>query len=925
MATFDAVANFAYGSLVAAPVPALTGTSLTLNPGEGALFPATPFNAVLCPPQVNPTFGNAEIVRVTNITGDTLTIVRAQEGTTAKPIAVGWVCAQPPTKKWADDVTAAIAALPQSAIQSVSAGTQNFTGPQIVFSNSNGVSFGLDAGTLTAAHNGLTSQSNQAFSADGGSSAFQTLGFSNGNGVSFSNSNGSVVGSVRTDYAGTGFTSAGANISMSGTNNANGLSLSLSVAAPVTTAGLISAVNFSAGTTSNNMSALTFANSNGVSFGLDGSVVTATVATNYQSQGAYLTTAMASNRGSDFVQATAAFAGTNASGTINSAGVSVSVNAQSVQPVAASGSNGSFNFSTLQFVTGNGASFYTDATGIRLSYTVPTQSVQPVAASASNGSFLFSTLGFSNANGVTFGTSAGSIVTASVNAGGGGAAISAGANSQSTGTVNFANSNGITFGLSNNGTMTASYTVPSIAGLISAINVSAGTTSNNMSAITFSNGSGVSFGLNGSVVTATVQTNYLTTAMLSNAATISNINLSAGTTSLNASAFTFANSNGVSFGLSGNSVITATVKTDYLTTAMASNRGSDFVAATAAFAGTNASGTIASNGISVSVNAGGGAAIRGIAANGSTATENTVNFSNANGVSFGFGAAGNSTVMTASHNGLTTARASNDGLGLATAQTNATWTANSAGLSFDAAGYAGTTTGFTGANLSASMTHNSLGLALSMSAAAPGGGAAQTLSYIEIMDGARLTTCCLWNNATYSQRPIFVPFWLGGVIASVKTIAFLFSRTGGTSLAATFRAGIYSFANATSINLISSTSFNVSLTTSAQFSGIRGYQFTGLGAMSLSPGLYVLGLQASPVGSASLGLNIMGGDQFAFAGYVNSGTNATAATNSGSHMLPFWGVWNATSNALPAAVGTASVSGGNPVNSPDIYAVIRAI
>ena len=67
------------------------------------------------------------------------------------------------------------------------------------------------------------------------------------------------------------------------------------------------------------------------------------------------------------------------------------------------------------------------------------------------------------------------------------------------------------------------------------INLSAGTTSNNLSAITFSNGSGISFGLNGSVITATVKTDYqtsgayLTTAMLSNAVTISNINISAGT------------------------------------------------------------------------------------------------------------------------------------------------------------------------------------------------------------------------------------------------------------------------------------------------------------------------------------------------------------------------------------------------------------
>jgi hypothetical protein len=42
---------------------------------------------------------------------------------------------------------------------------------------------------------------------------------------------------------------------------------------------------------------------------------------------------------------------------------------------------------------------------------------------------------------------------------------------------------------------------------------------------------------------------------------------------------------------------------------MQSNAGSNFVAATAAFAGTNASGTIASNGISISVNPGGGGGI----------------------------------------------------------------------------------------------------------------------------------------------------------------------------------------------------------------------------------------------------------------------------------------------------------------------------
>jgi hypothetical protein len=86
----------------------------------------------------------------------------------------------------------------------------------------------------------------------------------------------------------------------------------------------------------------------------------------------------------------------------------------------------------------------------------------------------------------------------------------------------------------------------SIATSLTAINVSAGTTSNNLSAVTFSNGSGISFGLNGSVVTASVATS------------LTAVNVSAGTTSNNLSAITFSNGSGVSFGLNG-SVITGSV------------------------------------------------------------------------------------------------------------------------------------------------------------------------------------------------------------------------------------------------------------------------------------------------------------------------------------------------------------------------------
>ena len=81
--------NFAYSAIVTAPSPPTTGTSLIVSSGEGVLFPTAPFNVVIWPAGVQPLSTNAEIVRVTNVTGDTFTITREQEGTTAISIGVG--------------------------------------------------------------------------------------------------------------------------------------------------------------------------------------------------------------------------------------------------------------------------------------------------------------------------------------------------------------------------------------------------------------------------------------------------------------------------------------------------------------------------------------------------------------------------------------------------------------------------------------------------------------------------------------------------------------------------------------------------------------------------------------------------------------------------------------------------------------------
>lgn len=81
----DAAKNFAKGTLLTGYDD--TATSIQLNSGDGAKFPAAPFNAVWWnatdypDPADDP---SVEIVRVTAKSTDTFTITRAQEGTSAQ-------------------------------------------------------------------------------------------------------------------------------------------------------------------------------------------------------------------------------------------------------------------------------------------------------------------------------------------------------------------------------------------------------------------------------------------------------------------------------------------------------------------------------------------------------------------------------------------------------------------------------------------------------------------------------------------------------------------------------------------------------------------------------------------------------------------------------------------------------------------------
>ena len=158
---------------------------------------------------------------------------------------------------------------------------------------------------------------------------------------------------------------------------------------------LLTNVNFSAGTTSNNLSAVTFSNLNGVSFGLNGSVITASVA---------------------------------AAGSVNfSAGTT------------------SNNLTAITFSNSNGISFGLNGSTITASVATSLTNINFSAGTTSNN---LSAATFSNSNGVSFGLN-GSVITASVAAGiGGGVNFSAGTTSNNLSEIVFSNSNGISFGLS---------------------------------------------------------------------------------------------------------------------------------------------------------------------------------------------------------------------------------------------------------------------------------------------------------------------------------------------------------------------------------------------------------------------------------------------------------------------------------------------
>lgn len=111
----DPVKNFAISRVATAPSPADSGTTLVVETGDGVLFPdpssSGEYNVVIYPNGEQPTSTNAEIVRVTARTSDTMTIDREEEGTSARTIVEGDIVMLAITAKVIEDLNTVVSDL----------------------------------------------------------------------------------------------------------------------------------------------------------------------------------------------------------------------------------------------------------------------------------------------------------------------------------------------------------------------------------------------------------------------------------------------------------------------------------------------------------------------------------------------------------------------------------------------------------------------------------------------------------------------------------------------------------------------------------------------------------------------------------------------------------------------------------------------
>lgn len=392
--------------------------------------------------------------------------------------------------------------------------------------------------------------------------------------------------------------------------------------------------------------------------------------------------------------------------------------------------------------------------------------------------------------------------------------------------------------------------------------------------------------------------------------------ISAGTQLMSSGTLVFANSNGISFGMSGSSQITAAH--NGLTTAAAS----DHSHGNPTLALTNLSGTTASasNGftLSLSAAAAGGVNPAASASNGSF-NFTTLNFSNANNVTFGTSAGGIITASVAAPG----AAAENNWVNLLGANTAGNTTAS------------GSTMGYSGINLTLSGTNGSVvnisAPATSSLVGTSGISISTNGSTISVIGPAitqrwqwppgNLTAVAALGNGSFSINRIQPQAQVSATrLDAPFLVSLASSATANTwGLAVTVFGAVYTKNGNTLSSLSSgSTSWSTSLASnSAGGTQIIAHAIRPLSIpmnVNMSAGEYYVGFgvstNTSSAGTATTALgntwSIMGGPIYSSA--VGQVGDFTATTNTSTGLMGGQGIYSAAISTVPPTVSLSAIN-----------------
>lgn len=493
---------------------------------------------------------------------------------------------------------------------------------------------------------------------------------------------------------------------------------------------------------------------------------------------------------------------------------------------------------------------------------------------------------------------------------GGGVALYDGANSITSGTAQFSNSHGVSFGF-NGQTVTAS-----VAAATQSVQTQASGAIAGSGLTTTTTGGTALVGTNNSAGLSLAVPVYITTYAVGSQTGISSIGDSANTQTVGM--LSFANSNGITFGIS-TGALTATITASAATAApgissIADGAGTQTVGMLS-FANANGVTFGLSTGantatVTASVNFAGLLSNIKISGGASSANVSAVTFSNLNGVTFGY----DKTNVTASVN--TVYAGTNTTF--AGANISGSITQNTAGLnlSLSAAAPDGTGTTFAGTNVSGSLTLNTAGLNLALSAAAPSG--AVLSRWIFPYDGQ--TIGAAYSNATASF--VYVPALIAVTATRLDALVAVVATSSATlatmGIAMSQYAAIYTL-NVSTLSSLSSGSTQATYSFVSNIAGNTEFFTNAMRPISvpmninMTPGEYYVGFNlithTSSIGltTTSLGFGISmiaGGSTQTVSNYAEMGAQTASSVNLQNGM----GLQSVATTGIPGAIAISDIN-----------------